>query len=147
MHLAHRPILTERLSCAILLWGHQRTKEYIAMAPEFRIFSQRELTQILFAAPPGLLPHDVEYKPGDEFQFGNLMDYVHPIAANGKSETEWASPQDYRLDLTRLIERLEEQRRRIDKVRYEVSPDVSFAGAGAIPRHWTALHIDKPVIA
>lgn len=68
----------------------------------------------------------VVYKPGEEFQFGNLSDYLKLTATNGKPEIEWASPEDYLVDLTVLAERLKTQRRRIDRIEYCVSPDVNW---------------------
>lgn len=85
----------------------------------------------------------VEYQPGEEFQFGNLMDYVKLQAATGKPERAWASPDDYRVDLSRLLERLNNQRARIAQVRYELSPDLQFVGAG-IPADWRPLGFDRP---
>lgn len=85
----------------------------------------------------------VEYQPGEEFQFGNLMDYVKLQAATGKPERAWASPDDYQVDLSRLLERLNSQRARIAQVRYELSPDLHFAGSG-IPADWRPLGFDRP---
>ena len=86
----------------------------------------------------------VEYKPGEEFQFGNLMDYVKLQAVDGKPERTWASPDDYRVDLSRLLARLDGQRARIARVRCEVSPDLSFHGDG-LPADWRPLGFDQPV--
>lgn len=85
----------------------------------------------------------VEYQPGEEFQFGNLMDYVKLHAITGKPERAWASPDDYRMDLSRLLERLNSQRTRIAQVRYAVSPDLQFTGSG-IPAEWQLLGFDQP---
>jgi CRISPR-associated protein Csh2 len=68
----------------------------------------------------------VVYKPGQEFQFGNLIDYVKLTARTGKPEHEWSSPADYTLDVSLLIERLKSQAARIDRVGYCVSPDVGL---------------------
>jgi CRISPR-associated protein Csh2 len=84
----------------------------------------------------------VEYKPGEEFQFGNLMVYVKLQAVNGKPERTWASPDDYRVDLSRLLSRLDGQSARIARVRYEVSPDLSFNGDG-LPANWLPLGFDQ----
>jgi CRISPR-associated protein Csh2 len=84
----------------------------------------------------------VEYKAEEEFQFGNLMDYVQLHPANGKEEKAWASPNDYLLDLSRLLERLEGQKSRIAKVRYEKSPDIQLKKD--VPNHWTPLSFDTP---
>lgn len=85
----------------------------------------------------------VEYQPGNEFQFGNLMDYVKLQATAGKPERAWASPDDYRLDLSRLLERLNGQCPRIARIRYELSPDLQCADPG-IPGHWQSLGFDRP---
>lgn len=85
----------------------------------------------------------VEYQPGEEFQFGNLMDYVKLHAATSKPERAWASPEDYRMDLSLLLERLDGQRARIAQVRYEASPDLQFVGSG-IPADWRPLGFDRP---
>lgn len=86
----------------------------------------------------------VEYNPGEEFQFGNLMDYVKLQAVDGKAERTWASPDDYRVDLSRLLERLDGQRARIARVRCEVSPDLCFTEAG-LPADWQPLGFDRPM--
>lgn len=85
----------------------------------------------------------VEYNPGEEFQFGNLMDYVKLQAVDGKAERTWASPDDYRVDLSRLQERLDGQRARIARVRCEVSPDLCFTEVG-LPADWQPLGFDRP---
>ena len=86
----------------------------------------------------------VEYRPGEEFQFGNLMDYVKLKAAADKPERTWASPDDYLVDLSRLLERINGQYARIAQVRYELSPDLCFADPG-IPADWQALGFDRAV--
>jgi CRISPR-associated protein Csh2 len=67
---------------------------------------------------------NVVYKPKEEFQFGNLCDYVQPVQRNGKEQREWASPDDYTLDLTKLAERLKAQAPRIERLQYCLSPDI-----------------------
>ncbi|RLC19886.1 MAG: type I-B CRISPR-associated protein Cas7/Csh2 [Deltaproteobacteria bacterium] len=89
----------------------------------------------------GQIPHlliSVEYKAGEEFQFGRLHDY---ISLNGdKPEKEWASPEDYKIDLTKFIERVNAQNGRIEKIRYDRSPDVNIKGD--IPGNWTSLDVE-----
>lgn len=85
----------------------------------------------------------VEYHSGEEFQFGNLIDYVGTLGADDRLASHWASPDDYRLDISRLLERLAGQQARIARVRYELSPDIRFAGPG-IPLDWVALGLDTP---
>lgn len=84
----------------------------------------------------------VEYHRGEEFQFGNLMDYVKPHSAGSKPEREWASADDYRLDLTRLRKRLDGQCGRIKRVRYEVSPDIILVDDAQMPNDWLPLGFD-----
>lgn len=87
----------------------------------------------------------IEYSAGQEFQFGNLVDYVRPKASGEKVETEWSSPEDYLLDLTKLQERLSTQRSRIQKIRYEISPDINLVD-DTILKGWLPLNIDTPAL-
>ena len=84
----------------------------------------------------------IEYQEGQEFQFGNLMDYVQLSPANAKEEPAWASPTDFYLDLSRLTERLAEQQQRIATIRYEKSPDIQLQED--VPNHWALLGFDTP---
>ena len=68
----------------------------------------------------------IVYKPGEEFQFGNLCDYVMLRPRNGKPEQEWSSPDDYTIDLTTLATRLRDQAARIARVEFCASPDVQL---------------------
>ena len=78
----------------------------------------------------------VEYKPGEEFQFGRLSDYVKLSPRNNKDEPlDWASPEDYFVDLSILMQRLKTQAPRIARVRYCVSPDVTLT-AGFTVAEW-----------
>jgi CRISPR-associated protein Csh2 len=89
----------------------------------------------------------IEYNDGQEFQFGNLIDYVRAKSSGEKAETEWSSPEDYLLDLTKLQERLSTQNSRIKQIRYEISPDVNLAGErDAILKGWLPLNIDTPAV-
>ncbi len=92
----------------------------------------------------GQIPHlliDVRYKQGEEFQFGRLHDYVKMAATGDKAEKEWASPEDYKLNLSLLINRLEGQKNRIDKVRYAKSPDIQFTEN--LPADWKVLDTES----
>jgi CRISPR-associated protein Csh2 len=82
----------------------------------------------------------IEYNEGEEFQFGNLMDYVKLQPANEKKEKTWASPSDYLLDLSVLLERIAGQKKRIAQVRYEISPDMQLQEK--LPKQWLALEFD-----
>jgi CRISPR-associated protein Csh2 len=98
----------------------------------------------------GQIPHfllDIKYKQGEEFQFGRLHDYVKMVATkdkegtNGKKEKEWASPEDYELDLSLLIERLKGQNDRIETVRYAKSADIQFTED--LPSDWKTFDIES----
>jgi CRISPR-associated protein Csh2 len=66
---------------------------------------------------------DIKYKAGSEFQFGCLLDYAK-VVSNGKPEAAIASPGDYHLDLTRLVERLSHPA--VETVRYAFHPDMKI---------------------
>jgi CRISPR-associated protein Csh2 len=77
----------------------------------------------------GQVPHlllSVEYRPGEEFQFGRLSDFVRLTPRNGKPEIDWAAPEDYDVDLSTLMKRIKTQSPRIQRVRYCTSPDVQI---------------------
>lgn len=82
----------------------------------------------------------IEYKTGEEFQFGRLHDYVKLAAANGKEEKAWASPDDYNVDISKLIKRIEGQAARIEKVYFAVSPDIQIVPS--IPSNWEEMNIE-----
>jgi CRISPR-associated protein Csh2 len=92
----------------------------------------------------GQIPHlliDIKYKTGEEFQFGRLHDYVKMVAANGKDEKAWASPEDYKLDMSLIVKRLGEQKERIETVRYAKSSDIQFAED--LPSDWQDLDVEN----
>ena len=95
----------------------------------------------------GQIPHlliDIKYKAGEEFQFGRLHDYVRMVAANGKDkkdEKAWASPEDYKLDMSLLIKRLGEQKDKMETVRYAKSSDIQFAED--LPSGWQDLDVEN----
>lgn len=76
----------------------------------------------------------VEYHPGEEFQFGRLHDYVKTESRNGKPALEWASPDDYVVNLQLLCERLGGQASKISTIRYSLSPDLHLAEP--VPSDW-----------
>ncbi len=91
----------------------------------------------------GQIPHlliDIKYNKGEEFQIGRLHDYVKLTPTKDKKEKEWAFPEDYKLDLSLLINRLE-QNKRIETVRYAKSPDIQFSEN--LPTDWQALDIEN----
>jgi CRISPR-associated protein Csh2 len=91
----------------------------------------------------------VVYKPKEEFQFGNLCDYVKLTARNSKPEQEWSSPEDYIVDLSSLEERLKGQAARIERFEYCTSPDVHLTPVLAqlqlLGVSLKDLELDKPV--
>ena len=92
----------------------------------------------------GQIPHlliNIEYKDGEEFQFGRLHDYVQLQPNDGKPAKEWASPGDYKVDLSTLIERLDGQQGRIEKIRYDKSPDIQFIQN--VPADWVCLDVEN----
>jgi len=92
----------------------------------------------------GQIPHlliDIKYSKGEEFQIGRLHDYVKMLASNEKKEKEWASPEDYKLDLLLLVKRLEEQTHRSEVVRYAKSPDIQFTED--LPINWQDLDVEN----
>ncbi|RMH34855.1 MAG: type I-B CRISPR-associated protein Cas7/Csh2 [Nitrospirae bacterium] len=92
----------------------------------------------------GQIPHvliDVQYNPDQEFQFGRLHDYVELTPANGKEPKAWASPEDYLVNLGKLINRLAAQSSRIHQVRYCQSPDIKLTHT--FPDTWVNLGFDS----
>jgi CRISPR-associated protein Csh2 len=75
----------------------------------------------------------VVYKPGSEFQFGNLANYVKLTARNGQQPESWSSPDDYTVDVSRLLERLGQQAKRIERLEVCLSPDVTLSAPLAVP--------------
>jgi CRISPR-associated protein Csh2 len=91
----------------------------------------------------GQIPHlliSIEYKPGEEFQFGRLHDYVRLKAADGKAEKAWAAPWDFEVDLGVMIDRMEKQGHRIERVRFDRSEDLQLAYA--LPADWIRLDVE-----
>ena len=85
----------------------------------------------------------IAYKPGVEFQFGNLMDYIALTSAGEKPEKEWASTADYKMDLGLLLKRIAERADKIESVGYCLSPDTTTVQA--LPANWQDLQIDGPL--
>ncbi|HBW37349.1 type I-B CRISPR-associated protein Cas7/Csh2 [Desulfosporosinus sp. BICA1-9] len=82
----------------------------------------------------------IDYQPGEEFQFGRLHDYVKLLATAEKEEKEWSSPDDYQLDLGKLVTRINEQKGRISTVRYAISKDIGLTDP--LPEYWEELAIE-----
>lgn len=81
---------------------------------------------------------DVTYKANAEFQFGCLLNYVDVVPNADISPADLASPSDYTLDCSRLVERLSSEL--VDSVRVAVHPDVQFSAA--LPETWQTLNYD-----
>jgi len=45
---------------------------------------------------------NIEYKEDTEFQFGRLQDYVILTQSNDKKEKEWAGPEDYIINISKI---------------------------------------------
>jgi CRISPR-associated protein Csh2 len=91
----------------------------------------------------GQIPHfllSVEYKTGEEFQFGRLHDYISLVGINEKESKTWSSPADYMVNPLKLITRLEEQKNRIERIRFDVSSDISFTDK--LPDTWNRINIE-----
>jgi CRISPR-associated protein Csh2 len=84
----------------------------------------------------------VEYLPGEEFQFGRLSDYVKLSPHNGKAEVEWASPEDFVVDLSTLLDRLKTQSPRVARVRYCASPDVQLKPLSTVWAKETECYVE-----
>jgi CRISPR-associated protein Csh2 len=86
---------------------------------------------------------DVRYKPGVEYQIGNLITYVKPEARGAKADPRhWASCDDYTLDVTRLVGKLETAQAagRIDAVNVARESDLHLTGD--VPTWWKPLSLD-----
>ena len=75
---------------------------------------------------------DIDYKPGSEFQFGCLLNYAK-VRPNDTPRSAIASPDDYELDLTRLVDRLNHPS--IETIRYAIHPDMKIQPA-KLPEKW-----------
>lgn len=72
---------------------------------------------------------NIVYRPGSEFQFGDLLNSVR-LHGEGEPQT-WAGPQDYHLDLSQLQQRLAQFSDNIDAVQYCVDPTLQCTPAPA----------------
>jgi CRISPR-associated protein Csh2 len=88
----------------------------------------------------GQIPHlllDIQYKCGEEFQLGRLHDYVKLQACNNKEEKAWASPTDYKVNLSKLVLRLDQNSHYIHNVRYAISADLQLVEP--LPTKWQKI--------
>jgi len=79
-------------------------------------------------------------KKGNEHQFGTLLDYVATRAKNGLGERDWQSPFDYTLDISKLVERVQQYAHCIEKVEFDVHPDMTLSPK--IPSDWIFMNIE-----
>lgn len=70
---------------------------------------------------------NIVYKPGSEFQLGQMLGYALLSPANGKPPEAWEGPRDYTMDLKDLRDRLERYAHHIERVEYDKSPDLQLA--------------------
>lgn len=92
----------------------------------------------------GQIPHfliSIEYKKGEEFQFGRLHDYVQLKAVDEKPVKAWASPTDYKINLSNLIKRIKGQKDRIEEIRYDKSLDIQLLED--LPGNWVTLDVEN----
>ena len=64
---------------------------------------------------------NITYKPGSEFQYGCLLNYAK-LDPKGVQAASIASPDDYELDLSLLVQRLAHPS--VETVRYAIHPDI-----------------------
>jgi CRISPR-associated protein Csh2 len=67
------------------------------------------------------------YRPGSEFQFGTMLDYISLEPTNSKAEEEWSSPADYRISLKRLRDHLNRYSHHIERVEFCLNPDIQLS--------------------
>jgi CRISPR-associated protein Csh2 len=92
----------------------------------------------------GQVPHlliSVEYKPGEEFQFGRLHDFVRLAAVGDKEEKAWSSPADFRVDTSILIDRIASRSDQIQTVRYALSEDIQLVSDHSA--EWVLMDIES----
>ncbi|HHY29491.1 MAG TPA: type I CRISPR-associated protein Cas7 [Syntrophaceticus sp.] len=92
----------------------------------------------------GQMPHlliSIEYKDGEEYQLGRLHDYVKLISVGDKEEKEWASPSDYKVDLSTLSDRITRQAGMIERIRYAKSLDIICESP--LPGDWQEMNIEN----
>jgi CRISPR-associated protein Csh2 len=86
---------------------------------------------------------DVRYQPGNEYQVGNLITYVKPVARGDKTDARhWSSCDDYKLDVSRLVDKLGSAHAagRIAAINITLDSDIDFTGD--LPSWWTKQSLD-----
>lgn len=89
----------------------------------------------------GQMPHfllNIRYRSGSQYQIGRLQDYVSTTSE--KAEKEYASPGDYKLNIEKLIQRIEGIKH-IEAVEYALSPELQTAQD--IPSDWIRIDYDN----
>ena len=89
----------------------------------------------------GQMPHfllNIKYKKGSEFQFGRLQEYV---SLTNKAATQ---PSEYEIDISKLLERIDTHKAKIEKISYTISDDCKLAEKSKIPQDdlWEKLDLD-----
>lgn len=83
----------------------------------------------------------VTNKEGNKHQFGNLQHYVSCIGVDPDQDPKtWESPDDYKLDISKLIERLHLYGHCIEKVQFDIHPDIQVYPY--IPENWEFLNLE-----
>ena len=113
------------------------------MAPKYNVpVRSAANTRTKTQQSPRLLV-DVRYKPGVEYQLGNLIAYVKPGPRGTKSDPRhWASCDDYTLDVTRLVQKLgaAHEAGRVESVSLAHESDLHLTGEP--PSWWTTVSLD-----
>lgn len=81
---------------------------------------------------------DVRYRPGSEYQIGNLITYARPHGE--RDPRTWASCRDYALDLSALVAKLAAVEDRVAEVRYAHESDLTLTAP--LPGSWTKVSLD-----
>lgn len=87
---------------------------------------------------------NITYKSGEEYQMGRLHDYVRLVPQGNKPEKEWSQPEDYFIDMGRLITCIEGQAKRVEQISIAYSPDIAFNHP--IPQNWQTLNVEDLLI-
>lgn len=87
---------------------------------------------------------NITYKSGEEYQMGRLHDYVRLVPQGNKPEKEWSQPEDYFIDIGRLITCIEGQAKRVEQISIAYSSDIAFNHP--IPQNWQTLNVEDLLI-
>jgi len=92
----------------------------------------------------GQMPHlliNIKYNQGSEFQIGRLQDYVKLLPSNNKPEKEWECPNDYKVDISELLKKVDLFKSKIQEITYQKSDDCIIEQT--IPKDWEKLDLDS----